>query len=448
MLDKSRLPAFRQFIDSNRLVLLLVALTLVRGVIYASLTVPWWMGHDEEFHFAQARHLADRLAEGHLSQDQNWPQEMVATFQAFPLSRWYWNSDQPVNLTDIPNRYASFRRPSLSYYLYAWPGQLVRHQAVLTQVFIFRLVSVLLTAGTILLAALSARQVFTDSPMAQILPAWLILFNPSFMVISSSISDGNLATLLAGAVFYLLLLEIVQEHIGWKSLLALGLTIVAFQTKPTTYFLVLVWGILLIGRTWQFGRKYRLWLGIIGGLFITTLVFLLPKRFQVWLPRFTQPELPWAEGLAYAFYYEYLWKLFASFWIVLGHEVYRLARGWYLTLFLFSLLAGLGLLLYIWGGHRKRTVSRSLLLALLFAGASIGVLFGLAVFRGDHLRLARYIFPAMIPLSILMVAGWRGLLPGRWQARGLGLLAVFFFLFDTMVWLNYAIPWYYPFWPR
>ncbi|MEW5959742.1 MAG: hypothetical protein AB1801_18610 [Chloroflexota bacterium] len=426
---------------------LLISLTLVRGLIYASLMPPWWMGHDEDFHFGQARHLIDQLADKSPSQSQDWLQEMVATFAAFPLSRWYWEPDQAVNLTVIPDRYAGLVRPSLSYYLYAWPGQLLTQQALLTQFFVFRLVSVLLTAGTILLAGLSARQVFADSPMAQILTPWLILFNPSFMVIGSSISDGNLATLLAGAIFYLLLLETVHQRTGWRLLVALGLTILALWTKATTYFLLPVWGALLAIYAWRAGQKYRLWSGVAAGLLIISVLFLLPEQFRTYLTYFSQPKMPWTEGLAYAFSFEHLWKLFASFWMVLGHEVYRLAPSWYFILLLFSLLAVVGLLLYRRSDHRNLAVSRSLLLALLFAGSSLGVLFGIAILRGDQLRLARYIFPASIPLSILMVAGWRSLLPPRRQSLGLGLAAVFFFLFDAMVWLDYAIPWYYPFWP-
>lgn len=439
------------YIQQNKPLLLLVALTLIRGLIYASVTIPWWQGHDEEYHFAQTRHLVDQWSASPSSQDQNWLQELVATFAVFPASRWTNFTEHQINLVNIDDRYTVPILDSLSYYLYAWPGQFLIHQDLLFQLFAMRLVSVLITCGTIIFAFLSARQIFTTSLMMQILVPWLIIFNPSFMFIDSTINNGILAVLFSTIIFYLLLLEIIRGCIGWRSLLALGLTILALQTKPTTYFLVFVWGLLLAGYAWKLGRKYRVWIGLVGGLFIVSLLLFLPEEFQAGLVPYLQFKVS-AEAVAATLSFKYFWAVFSSFWVALGFEIYRLAQIWYIILLVFWLLAMAGLLLHGWRYFKKNgSLPKSLLLALSFVGFSSAALLGVAASiydGGPQLTLARYLFPAIVPLSILMVAGWGELLPSRWQNVGFALLATFLFLFDTMVWFNYAIPWYYPFWPH
>ena len=191
----------QQPVTQNRILLLLLALTLIRGLIYASVTIPWWQGHDEEYHFAQTKWLIDQWTTTPPNLDQNWTQEMIASFAAFPMSRWTLSPERQPNLVNISDRYANLKRPSLSYYPYAWFGYFLTQQDILSQLFALRLVSVLITCGTILFAFLSARQIFSDSLMAQILVPWLIVFNPSFMVINSTVNDGNLAVLLSTIIF-------------------------------------------------------------------------------------------------------------------------------------------------------------------------------------------------------------------------------------------------------
>jgi hypothetical protein len=440
-------------VTQNRILLLLLALTLIRGLIYASVTIPWWMGHDEDFHFTQIRSLIDQWSSANSGrQNQNWPQEMVASFATFPLSQWHPNPEDPVNLIDISDRHSHLTRHSLSYYPYAWLGQFLTNQDLLFQLFAYRIVSVLITCGTITLALFSARQIFPESLMAQILVPWYILFNPSFMITASTVRDGNLAILFVSIVFYLLLLEHSKERVGWRSLLAVILTVAAFWTKATTYFLVLVWGVLLIVYIWRWkpNLKYWLWIGLGGSLLVVASLFSVFGRLQGYLTLYRPTQASSEEVTLATRAGRYLYYIFTSFWAALGHETYRLPSIWYIILLLFLLLATVGLLRYGWR-HLRRNESRpkGLLLAFLFAGLCIVTMIGVGVLRGElfGFGLARYIFPAIIPVSILMVAGWHELLPSGWQNIALILLAIFFFLFDTAVWLIYAIPWYYPFWP-
>jgi hypothetical protein len=410
--------------------------------------------------------LIDGWSTGSLSQSQDWRREMGITFEAFPI--WLWSAKQapPDGKVDLdaihthgqfpPERYTQFQRTLLPYYPYAWLDRLLLDQDLLLQLFILRVISILLTCGTVLFAFLIAREIFPDSLTMQITVPWIILFNPSFMVTSSTMSDAHLAILLTSIVFYLLLLEIRQLS-WWRSVLALGLTIPAMWAKATAYFLVFVWAVLVLVYVWRLGRRYWLWIGVIGVLFGVTLFFFLPTRFQ------EQVTLLWwslqsglnSEGVSPAFFFLLFKDIFASFWIILGWFVYRLARIWYTILFVLLLLALVGFIVYWWRRIKARSASvlgieqRSLLLALLFVGMSIAIIVSYSVLTSyGGWRVGRYIFPVIVPLSVLMVAGWRELIPDAWRSVAGLFMAGAFVLFDTMVIVAYFIPWYYPLWPR
>jgi hypothetical protein len=194
-----------------------------------------------------------------------------------------------------------------------------------------------------------------------------------------------------------------------------------------------------------------------GSTLIVSFLF-VPNRFQVALARGSNSLKSGIsfEQIAHIFSISFVQNTFAFFWIILGWAVYFLAQVWYIILFLLVLLAITGLLLYGWRHLKKDKLTlgseqKGLLLSLLFAGVSIAVFIGLGVLNYQGIgrgTTTRYVFPTIVPLSILLVAGWRALLPTTWRGKGLAVLAVAFFLFDTMVWFNYAIPWYYPFWPH
>jgi hypothetical protein len=250
-----------------------------------------------------------------------------------------------------------------------------------------------------------------------------------------------------------LLLEIEQLR-WWPTALALALTVLALWTKATTYFLILVWAVLIVVYVWRLRRSHWLWLAIIVAVLVASL-FLLPARFERRLSSiFNSLQFGLnTEGIAYVSSFAYLWSLVASFWIVLGWFLYPLAPIWYTILSVLMLLAVIGLLIYGWryikpGMSALGIEQKGLLLAALVISASIAVLVAYsAQIYGVKGRYGRLIFPAILPLCLLMVAGWRELTPARWHNIGVILVASLFLLFDTMVLLAYAVPWYYPFWP-
>jgi hypothetical protein len=82
-------------------------------------------------------------------------------------------------------------------------------------------------------------------------------------------------------------------------------------------------------------------------------------------------------------------------------------------------------------GRRTKDEGRSIILLLLLVAS--GLLFPLLNAytqpRGQVIQQGRYLFPALVPVALLLALGWRTLLPPRWYKRALGVWAAFWFAF-------------------
>jgi len=66
-----------------------------------------------------------------------------------------------------------------------------------------------------------------------------------------------------------------------------------------------------------------------------------------------------------------------------------------------------------------------------------------AITGTDTYRQGRSLYPAIVPISLFLVLGWRQLIPANWRNFGLLTLTALLFLFDTMVLFSYIIPFFY-----
>jgi hypothetical protein len=126
---------------------------------------------------------------------------------------------------------------------------------------------------------------------------------------------------------------------------------------------------------------------------------------------------------------------FDSFWGQFGWMSLALVGGtpWEVALALICLGAGCGMIGWLLGaggvGWRRRAV---VLLALIVA---VEVLFPLFFSytqpRSQTIQQGRYCFPALAPIALLLVLGWRPLLPARWRAGASVVGVVFAALFSV-----------------
>jgi 4-amino-4-deoxy-L-arabinose transferase-like glycosyltransferase len=142
---------------------------------------------------------------------------------------------------------------------------------------------------------------------------------------------------------------------------------------------------------------------------------------------------------------------FASFWANFGWMNVPLDPAWYALLAVISLLAFLGLLRRILREIRpscEQTLlpsrwQKGALLILILASLLIFVqTFGLMIVQNIP-QQARYLFPAIVPLSTLFILGLREVVPARYR-RGLPLICLLsLFLFDSLCIIGYILPHYY-----
>ncbi len=176
---------------SRRIVLLvIVALYLVLGVLYAVRT-PAWQAPDEPAHYNYVRFVATTGGFPVL-QMGDYPHGYMEEIK----SRKF-----PPDLSIDPIRY-EFHQPPLYYALLA-PIYAVVRGALLP----LRLASVLLGLGVVLLAYAIARRIYPERAALALGTAAFVAFLPQHLATVSQVGNDVLAELLFAAVLYIL--------VGW-----------------------------------------------------------------------------------------------------------------------------------------------------------------------------------------------------------------------------------------
>lgn len=129
----------------RRLLLLILALALVRGLVYLAV-IPPWQHYDEPTHFEYVRLIAERKKlPGPDNYDLTMRREIAASMQA----AGFWKGlDAPALdfWSDLPPSIglSELQHPPLYYALLAVPQFLAAHQSVETQLYVARLTSLFL----------------------------------------------------------------------------------------------------------------------------------------------------------------------------------------------------------------------------------------------------------------------------------------------------------------
>lgn len=284
----------------RRLPALLVLLCLVRGLAYAAFTPPW-LAPDEPGHVAYAR----LLSEQGLPPRENETTVVVEQELLASLSRWrFWQRIGRPTPDPLPFSFLHDRdlirqvgdEPPLYYLL---PGLLGR--AALSPealLYLMRVTSTLLTTLTVVVVALSARELFLERPVLQAGIVALPALAPMVAYIGSSANNDTAAILVSTATLWLLLLG---GHRGWtgRRAAALALLLVsALLAKKTALFLWVLVALESVAAAWRWLRLRSRWLrwSVLGG----TAVVLAVCFIVAWLWRGPAAE-GWAGSSAQSF---------------------------------------------------------------------------------------------------------------------------------------------------
>lgn len=432
----------------GRLLWLVLALALVRGLVYVSI-IPPWQSPDEPFHFAQARLLLPP-ASGQTA--EQWQQEMLDSLERF---NFYILAGKPVS-PGIPARFSKLVRNTPPYWLYALAALPWIEYDVTLQLYIMRLVSVLMLAGSVALVYLASKELFPDDTFVPIVATSLILFAPQHTYINASVNDGNLAELAATLALYFLVRATLRGYSMAKVTLILASTVLALWAKQTTYFLaigmmVALALVIIRMRIWN----WRSWIGVLLGVILVGWIVwqvrelrgILLALQEYWFTLVNQP-------LALNEFWKNWLVGYRSLWASLGWYVVTDNHWWDKPALALIGVAAVGLILFEMrtdahdpSDSRRRLaigwLGFSLLLAILELIFINAFLLNFEGFGGIQ---GRYIYVAALPFAILFAIGARQLVPEAWHKIVSLAFVILLLLFDSAILLTYQIPFFYPLW--
>ncbi len=406
---------------------MLVAFSLVRGLCYAMLNPPF-QSPDENSHL---QYVASLLKSGGVQ---------LEGAEAHQPPLYYWAA--------LP-----------AYFLLAG-------QAVVVQLLSMRLLSVLMTVATVVLAYKTARTLRPKDTLVRYGTAIFVALVPTYGLIGASANNDNLAILASSGMIYLVVRGIAAGFTprliaGIFALIGMGL-----GAKATTWPVIAVVMLALVvnGVSWGMTRRRAATLtaSLLGGAVIVALLLgpLRPAVERTFMVDSLEKTRGDSSGLSldpsvFAFQFRTFWATFYNDSVWLPFPLY-----W--------LLATLGLasafgLVTRWIKVRKmgfighmRESSRSpfALQLLAMAGVILAewlmsfvrfILWNSFVAPVDQsamwnpnysIMLGRFLFPAIVPIAFFFVWGLTAIIPNGWRWQGA--LAVTLFLL-AVDWTSLAL---------
>lgn len=413
---------------------LLVYLAL--AALYAIRT-PDWQAPDEPAHYNYIRQIVEDGALPVL-EEGDWQQ----AYQDELTARHF----DPALLGRLETVQYEDHQPPLYYLL-----QAPIYAATDGDLLALRLVSVALGAGVVLAAWAAVRALFPERPALALTGAAFVAFLPQHLAILGSVSNDPLAELIVGLTLLVATRYLRGEARGASPALLGVLVGLALLTKTTIYFLA---GVALLAVALRWRRERWPWraaarhlaavlvpalilgggwwarnLSIYGGIDFTGLD--RHDEVTVGQPR-TADYIDEMYGGSVARYLEaYATTTFRSFWGQFGWMALVMPRWAYAAFALFSVAVLAGAARFVWRARWPGALSSPQRDGLILYAVTLG--FVVAAYLIYNLTFVqfqgRYLYPALIPLALLVaigLAGWAALLPGA--ARDLAPVVLLFAL--------------------
>ncbi len=439
------------------LFLLLLAFLLV-GSLYAALT-PDWQAPDEPAHYNYIRQLASGkfpvLEQGDYNQE----------YQSLVISSQF-NEQYSVESFE----YQDYQPPL--YYLIQTPFYLLFDDALLP----LRLVSVVIGLGVISLTYFIVLSLFPDRQWLALMAAAFVAFLPQHTAMLAAVNNDSLAELLIAAILLVMISLLMTGREAswerqWTRLIILGILLgMGFLTKVSVYIMAPLVGIFLLWLFW--GRWRGLWrslLLVFGPAIVLGLLWwgrnaivygdwdllgtAAHNRIVIGQPRTSE----WiAEQGLLNTVRAFVQTTFQSFWGQFGWMGVVMPAWVYQVLLLFSLVTIGGLLwaaANYWFGSEKNGKIESngntswkapavLLLGTFLLSLLVYLTYNLTFVQHQ----GRYLFSALIPISIGFALGWAAIarpLIRRWPSIVIFLplgLALALIMLDLLALFRFIIP--------
>lgn len=462
---------FRHFHKTGFIVLFLL-FCLLKGAVWA-ISVPFFQGPDEEAHFSYIQFLAEqkkipsyfefKTQEIDLSQSFRKSLELLQfdSVRFNPLEHQTFNEESlwgpnETNLSSLKysrtpvNPYMVYNYPP-TYYLLNVPLYFLFRTNILEAIFSMRMVSVLLSMGTLFFAYQSFKILLKKKYAFG--ATLLILFFPMFAYISSMINNDNLLNFAYAGFFASALALFQKEQIHLKECIFLSLWVfLGVVAKTQGYGLIMLFILFL----WMNQEKFKkgvktLKIGILCGaglggiLGLKMILFHGGGRLGQYIDFFLwRTDLSPQDAISY-----YISEVFRSFWGNFGWLDTELPKWVYWSCALFTGMAILGLLKGVFWGKKYWDKKEKWLFwsSILIEGVYAFYFFDKAILTegimGPNATQGRFLFIILIPLIYLGLKGFLNWFPKRWENRAFFALILGMMIFHGLVLFNVILPRYY-----
>ncbi|MEZ4591613.1 MAG: glycosyltransferase family 39 protein [Chloroflexota bacterium] len=284
-----------------------------------------------------------------------------------------------------------------------------------------RLLSLILGAVTVLSSWALARQLWPRQWRWQATAVALVLFNPTFLYLSSGVTND--ALLIALCTWSFVLLASLWRHDdpapGWREAALFGLLGCAILTKQTGFILLppALWVVARRGQRVGWSRG-RLGMVLAGGLLLVTAVggwWYLRNGFVYGdaLALESHNALPPVTDVMarFRFMLAQSWGAFKSYWAAFGWATIFVSPGWYAW---FGLVTAVGLMGWLRG---KRPSALPKFTAVLWLAVLLNSGLMLVWLWRTAAPYGRLLFPVIAPTACLLTLGWQHALARlRWPS--------------------------------
>jgi hypothetical protein len=454
---------------------LLVALALIRGLLYAAI-IPPWQAPDEIAHFESSHLLARyRRPTGYADMSPALERDIIQSLYRYQAWRYIPREtpgDVPDRLVDTPffGRSRTVIRFSAAYVPYALAVTPFLDRSVEIQLYVMRLVSVIIGTVMLLVVLKIAALVEPKNPALAIGAALIVLFLPQHTFLMATVGDGNLAELFASLTLYQLA-RMVKAGLTWPRIgLAVIYGLIAILSKATAYFLVplaMVVGLAFLLRRLRAARAETrvrgtvmppilravlvgavLMVPVVPLVVLTVLSSPLRNALITVVDNLAQPAAigpRFVEMVASGALGQGLITTYRSYWMTFGWMSLPLPPHWYWLIGGACALAGLG-----WARRfraRRAGTPTFFMYAFLGVAAAMPAVVLLGWFSLSSVGLAavqgRYLHGGLIPLAVLLARGWLTLVAPQRSRAVLAVIAVSGVVLDTAALVLLAVPYYY-----
>ena len=446
----------------QRLILLILGLIVIRGLIY-SILIPYDHAPDEAHHFQLIKAKALQLRHASVEEQRQIAAQVQLTwcYLFYPESCPDKRSLQDFLGSKLPSPPPSSQ---LYYLLTAGTLNILSLENIRDEVYVVRGLSILCGLLIVVFAVLVMQEIFPDKLSLSVgVPAFMT-FIPQFSAMNGVITNDKFAEVFVALMFWMIV-KILKNGMR-RSYLAIYLLSMGFAllSKRTALFVFPVFLVLLLSYYWKgsLGLWFHLvliavFLGIaLGTNSLAWYVDEIRKSTENPVIHFLREYLIWvspsalthflstlvsSESLKY--YAKFFIVMYWSFWGLFGYMTIHLHHFWYLLTAFGQALAGCGIVSVVWRVKVKR-------IAFPQWQAKILYVFGISIFfavllpflrfvvvRGydPMLPQGRYLFPVLIPISLLTLVGLEQIVGARYH-RLVGTIGLIGLLLLDMVSLS------------